>query len=120
MKRIYKHQHFRQVAALLIADGLFFGLTDPQTVHPIMLIVACLLLAATFYMLVQGALSLLKWYGIVVPQSQRLARLMTGVAAFLIALQSIGQLSMRDLFLLIPLALVAYLYSSYGRQVKQP
>lgn len=81
----------------------------------IWLIVAFILAAATLYYSLRGLLVVIRWYGVPVsPKSKRIALVLTLVISSLLALQSIGQLSGRDIIVLMPLVCVAYLYRNYG------
>jgi hypothetical protein len=116
MKSSINTSQHRRLAALFVADLLFFGLTDPANVPSFALIIGFLLFAATLYQFVRGLIKLGSWYGLeFTRRQQRLARIATGVMAGLVALQSMGQLGGRDILVLVPLALVAYLYTSYGQ-----
>jgi hypothetical protein len=119
MKNVLSHPHFWRVAGLLAADGLLFGLSHPQRVPSFILGVAFVLLVITLYQIVLGLLMIANWYGL--PgraHRRRQARLLTGVIGGLIALQSIGELGVRDILVAVPLALLAYLYISYGKSGK--
>jgi uncharacterized membrane protein YfhO len=114
--KLLTHPRIRVILILLIADSLLFSLTNPDNVPSLMLISGFLLLAATFYYLVLGLMAVAGWYGLSTPKHRRrFARLTTGVVAGVIALQSIGELSARDILVLLPLAILAYLYVSYGQ-----
>jgi hypothetical protein len=105
------------IAALAIADLAVFGVTSPHSAPSIVLFIGFLLLAVSFYVLLLGALKLVAWYGVSPGRHRkRFIRLMTGVFSGLVALQSIGELSTRDVLVVLPLALLAYLYLSYGRR----
>jgi hypothetical protein len=105
-----------RVGSLLLADALFFGLTDPMNVASPLLIVGFLLMLTTLYFVILALLKLAKLYGLHdVRLGRRFARGTTAISGGLMALQSIGQLSTRDLLILLPLAMVAYLYSAYKR-----
>jgi hypothetical protein len=120
MKLIASHSHHHRkwpLAALLLADLAIFGGTSPQSAPSIVLFIGFLLLSASFYVLLLGALRLAAWYGISPgPRRRRFIRLGAGVFSGLVALQSIGELSSRDILVLLPLALIAYMYLSYGRR----
>ncbi len=91
-----------------------------MNVASIVLIVAFMLTAATFYGLVQTAIRAFAWYrGKALKNSQRFALGATGLLSGLIALQSVGQLGSRDILVALPLAMVAYLYVSYGRSLAE-
>lgn len=114
MKKHLKNPRTWQITGLIIADVVFFGVTNPANVPSYMLIVGFLLFMATFYYLVLGMFRLGKWYGLDFSKKQiRLARIITSVMAVILALQTTGQLSHRELFVLIPLAILAYAYMSY-------
>jgi phosphoglycerol transferase MdoB-like AlkP superfamily enzyme len=100
---------------LLIADLVFFGITDPKEIEPIFLIFGFgLLLVNVYYLL----FALQKAVGVYVPAIAKQRNLRFGVLSclgVLLALQSIGQLSGRDL-VLVPLAtLVLLAYFSYSK-----
>ncbi len=119
MKTLAHNRQFWLVASLIGADLLFFGLTNPANVPSFALIIGFLLFAATLYMLVQGFFKLGVWYGFAFSERQkRFARIVTGVIAGAVALQSMGQLSGRDLLVVVPFAVLIYMYLSYGKQAR--
>jgi len=114
--KISSHPEIIRAGSLLAADALFFSLTNPLKVASWLLIAGFGLAAATLYYFLRSAVRVASWYGL--PVSRRQQRRVAEVAGILIgllALQSIGQLSPRDVLVLLPLLLVTYLYSSYGR-----
>lgn len=120
MKQTLRRSQFWHITGLLILDSLFFGLTDPAEVPSFALIVGFFLFAATLYQLIKGLFKLGSWYGLSFAAHQRrFAKILTGVIAGLVALQSIGQLSQRDILVLIPLAMLAYMYMTYGRAYQE-
>ncbi len=78
-----------------------------------------MLLAATLYYLIHGLLNVAGLYGLAVKRKQRLAASLTGLVSGLVALQSIGQLNGRDVLVLMPLVIIGYIYSFYGRDGKR-
>lgn len=120
MKSKLFSSHTGRIAALLIVDALFFGMTDPADVPSFALIIGFLLFSATLYLFVQSLFRMGKWYGFSFGKhQQRMAKILTGVIAAIVALQSMGQLGGRDILVLIPFMLVAYLYTSYGKSSAQ-
>jgi hypothetical protein len=115
MFKLLRHSRFWQGMALLIADGLFFGLTNPAQVVSMGLMVGFLLAAASLYYLCGVCLAAGKLYGLSLGRPRRVAAFAAGISAGLLALQSIGELSVRDLLVLTPLVLVLYIYLGYGR-----
>lgn len=105
------------LVALVAADLAIFCGTDPSKVPSIGLFLGFLLLIANFYALLLVALKLVAWYGVSPGKHRRrFVRIVAGVFGGLVALQSIGELSPRDVLVLLPLALLAYTYLSYGRR----
>jgi hypothetical protein len=121
MKLIASHSQHRKrgpIAALLVADLVVFAGTSPQKVPSIFLFLGFLLLVANFYVLLLGVLKLVAWYGVSPGKyRKRFIRLSAGVFSGLVALQSIGQLSNRDVLVVLPLLLLGYMYLSYGREL---
>jgi len=109
-------QHHRPVIALVIADALFFTMTDPTKVSAAWLAIAFGLLIATLYMIITYILRFLRLYGIRLgKRERRLALFITATISSLAALQSVGGLNNHDIFVLVPLAVLLYAYVSYGR-----
>jgi hypothetical protein len=102
--------------ALISVDALFFGLTDPTRAPSIFFIVAFLLMLISLYSLFRGACWVVSMYGLRVNHERRAAMISGGIIAGLMALQSIGQLTFRDLFVIVPLISIAYFYISYNQQ----
>lgn len=99
---------------LLVIDAGFFGLTDPSRAASGYFIIAFLLLSLSIFLVVDSLFKLTKWYGIELKHRARFVGAIGGGVCGLIALQSIGQLSSRDVVLLLPLGLLAYMYVSYA------
>ena len=115
MKQLFKRQ-FWPLIGLFMADGLFFGLTNPATIASFWLIIGFGLLALTLYHIWKGLLWAASWYGLPTRRhAKRLAKLLSGLTVGLLALQSIGELTLRDVLVLLPLASLLYVYLSYGR-----
>ena len=101
---------------LIVSLGLgmlFFSLTDPQGLPPAMLVAGFIIIAAALY---SGIRLLVKGLGLhgrlSSIQRNGLELGVTMVAIVLLALQSIGQLSLRDTITLVVLYLLGYFYVS--------
>ncbi len=111
--------HKSLFASLIVGDAIVFGAWNPDSAPSLVLIIGFLLLIANVYALSLGLLKLASWYGLMPSkQLRRLARIATSLFGGLIALQSIGELSPRDVLVLLPFVLLTYLYVSYGRGEK--
>lgn len=99
--------------AVLIMNAVLFLFTDPNSVSAVVLAFAILLMTANVYLLMQGASHMLSLWGVHVLASTRLQRYVTVTALVVIALASVGELSLRDVAVLLPLAALVYLYRTY-------
>jgi hypothetical protein len=107
-----KHKRTYLIILLLVLDGLFFGLTNPNTVNSVLLIVGFVLLGVTFYLFLEGLISLLKLIGFKIKNSRKIAAFISIILTAAFVLQSLGQLSVRDFFIILLIALLAYAYTS--------
>jgi len=117
------HRHAWKLIAglgLLVADGLVFGMTDAGKVASFLLVVGFLLLIATIYCLFYGILAFARLYGLPIKRKRRLAGSLTGLTGCLVALQSVGELNIRDVLVLLPLVTIGYVYSFYGTRTDNP
>lgn len=113
LTKLTKRLHFWRISGLLVADLLLFGTTNPSNTLSFMLIVGFVLLSATIYYLLDGLLIFLKLYGLTIRSRKRVLRTASMVICGILALQSMGQLSARDILILGPLTVVAYFYAAY-------
>lgn len=115
MKNI-KHIRTRPVQSalvLIVLDIILFGSLNTSRVAQVMLVAGFVLLVANLYMLVYGVTSLIRLYGIPIKRRRRLSIYISLFLGIIIALQSIGELSPRDMLVAVPLALLGYAYISY-------
>lgn len=113
--KLVHNKHVWKFTGLAAADGLMFGLTNAHSVSSPGLMVGFLLLVATLYYLANNLLSLTRLYGLKIKRQRRLAAVITGSVSGLVALQSIGGLNSLDMLVLVPLVIVGYVYSYYGK-----
>jgi hypothetical protein len=111
--KIIRLKRFWQVLAIIVIDAVFFTETNASSVAPIVLVLGFVLLMLTSYELLYGLLSLAKIYGLPVRHKHHLSLYLSAVMAVVIALQSIGELTARELIVLIPLVVLVYIYSVY-------
>jgi len=119
LTQLIQRLHFWRISGLLLADAVVFGATNPNETVSFMLIVGYVLLCITLYYLFDALLSLSRLYGVPLRHKKRFLRTAIGVTAGVIALQSIGQLSPRDILVLVPLITLLYLYIAYTRSTRQ-
>lgn len=113
------HRRFWQLACLLAADSLVFGDTNPDTTHSFMLIVGFLLFSISVCYVLNLLLILPGLYGFPIRHRQRLLITLTALSGSLVAMQSIGQLSARDVLVLSFLTLLLYMYTSRAKSMRQ-
>jgi hypothetical protein len=117
MKQTLIHnRHVQICAALLVADCLVFAFVDPRQASAPWLIAGYILLGITFFSLAGLFANSLKGYG---DRAQKLGRRFlrygAAIVVALVGLQSIGQLTLKDVVTLLPLAVLAYWYLGYGK-----
>ena len=95
---------------LLLADGFFFALSDPQHMAIPAMVLGWLLIAASTYLLFSFGSKLLKLAGLLKQEKRISVISLSGFVYLLVLLQAVGQLSLRDVAALVPLAIIGYLY----------
>ena len=108
-----------QLTAIAAADLAVFGLFNTRTASVMVLFLGFLLLSANIYVLVKLALKLISLYGIKTRNNKRLSLTITGVIIFILALQSVGQINLRDIVVISVVASLIYLYTSLVRRPRQ-
>lgn len=117
MMQILKKRLIWMIAGIFTLDALFFGFIDPRKASSPLLIVGFIMLSLTIYMCWRGFLRLFYRAGLPFRSiATKTTSLMTLLTVVVIGLQSMGELTFRDLAAIIPLSLVAYFYLTYGRQ----
>ncbi|HVW22955.1 MAG TPA: hypothetical protein VHB51_00500 [Candidatus Saccharimonadales bacterium] len=109
--KLLHHRRFWLSLGLVCLDGLFFSATDPQHITSFFIIGGFLLLGATLYQLVRLLLVGLSWYGLKLKHRRRLAIWSSGAITLVLALQSIGELTNKDMLVILPLLIMLYGYT---------
>jgi hypothetical protein len=112
-------RHFWQAIGIVVLDTAFFSQTSANKVAPFLLIVGFILLVFTCYELFYGVLSVARIYGLAIRYKQRLAVYLSVIVGLIMALQSIGELTPRDILVLLPLATLGYIYAIYATSHKR-
>lgn len=98
----------------LAVSGLFFGLTDPKSISSPMLFVGFILLCLSVYSVAQLGVWAFARAGLKAGRRQRRAVVgMSAIVMMVLALQSIGQLTFRDVAVIAIFAVLGYLYVTY-------
>lgn len=111
---------FLQVTLVTLFACVFFGIVSPTPASSLAVIAGSITLGAVFYVwfALFVRLAVLFW-PFPIRQQRTLAVALTLMVMFLVLMQSIGELSWRDAFAAIPLAIVLYAYITYAAH-KQP
>ena len=117
---MHKYKLIKLKSALLIGslvlDGVFFMLTNAQEVSSLTLMFGFLLVVGTFYLLIDRFNVLIRRYILSTNNDLKSFKLLiTGVVGAMLALQSLGELTLRDLLMSAPLTVILYAYMTYGR-----
>jgi hypothetical protein len=117
IQSLLRHQ-FASLAALLIIDFVFFTSTNETKVAVYFIIIGFGLLVSTIYFISRAILEGLRLYGFDIKYSKKISTYITVVLSAIAALQSTGQLSARDVAVMLPLALIGFVYTSYPKSDK--
>lgn len=113
--QLLKSKHFWQALVVLLLDALFFGFSDPNKVNSVFLIVGFVLLGVSLYVFLQIILGFLIKLGFKVKNRRKMSGFIVILTCLLLALQSIGQLTGRDVLIIVPLTALLYIYAAYIR-----
>lgn len=117
MKLKLRSKKLGYLAALVVLDGLFFSLIDPRRAPALVIIVGFALVVATWYVLIDLLLGLAERVVTFSPRARRRWQdSLTMLGGLLLAMQSIGQLTAKDLLAIVPLVAVLAFYLSYQRK----
>ncbi len=111
--QVFKTKRFWQVLIIIAIDALFFGLVNPNKVNSLFLIAGFILFGITLYIILQIFLGFLIKLGFKIKHRRKLAGFIVSLSCLLLALQSIGQLSIRDVLIILPLAVLLYIYAAH-------
>jgi len=112
IKTIKNHKRLA-VLFLLIADSLFFSLTNPSHLAFYLVFTALILVLCSVYAVCLISFRLLKSLGIVQSHRRWMLEAITGFIFVLLIMQALGQLSIKDILALIPLTLISYWYTTF-------
>ena len=101
---------------LIIIDGLFFGLTNPNNIASVLLIVGFALILLTLCWLLYNLQKVASLYIPWVASQKYLSLSAALVVALLLALQSVGQLTPRDALLVTIASIILYAYLGYSQK----
>lgn len=114
MDRFKKYKQFRLHAVILLLDALFFAFFSPDDSAWVILPALVLMIMTIwllFRLLVQGLSRIVPLKAGV---QKRLVRLFVVATGLVIALQSIGQLTAKDVLTIVPLVAILYFYLAYA------
>jgi len=110
-------RHIVSLVLLAAADGLFFGATNPYQLPSICIIVGFILIALSIYAAARLLLYVVgKYWQVPAARLRRLSVAAGVLGGLLLAMQSIGQLTPKDVIALVPIMALAYFYFSYNRK----
>lgn len=115
---LLQNRHIQVCAALIAADCLVFTMVNPRSASAVWLIGGFVLLGMTLFSVAGLFATVLRTYGDGVHRfGRRILRYGAAVCVILVGLQSIGQLTLKDVLTLLPFAVIAYLYFGYGKKL---
>ena len=117
MKQLLHYIKNPYILLLIVVDLVVFTTFNPRTAPSIVVVVGFLLMALTVYVLCMTLLNFAAKHVVSLRSRKGRIGLMLSVCiSIVIGLQSIGQLSTKDLLAIVPLLAVVYFYLSYYRK----
>jgi hypothetical protein len=110
-----RFKHYLEAIGLLVLDILFFTTTNTNKDPSWVIIVGFVLVLLSAYIFFYYLLSFLRLYGLPIGRKRRLATYLTFVVGIIVALQSVGELTPKDVLVLVPIALIGYIYTGYAK-----
>lgn len=105
------------LAVIAVVDILFFGFVNPTKSYALVVVIGFVLLTLSFWLVLDALLRLLRRVmRLPEPALRRSRNFATGIIAVLIAMQSIGQLTVRDIAAIVPLVAVLLFWLSYQKR----
>jgi len=115
MKKHRIISRLRSVIVLSVADVVYFTVANPAKGGSTVIVIACVLLMASLYVYSRLVLAGGAWLlHVQFKRGRFVAWCFSGLGMFLLLMQSLGQLTLRDVLVVIPLAAVLYFYMSYA------
>lgn len=116
-KTILHDRYFQVCAALIAADCLVYSMVNPTSASALWLITGYIMLGATLFALAALLARSVRTYGEQAYRvTWRLLRYTVLAAVILVGLQSIGQLTTRDILTFAPFVAIAYWYFGYSKR----
>jgi hypothetical protein len=112
-KNFLKHKGFYKYPITLALDAVFFGGINAYKVKQIFLVFAFALLMFNFYLLVYSVTSLIRLHGDPIKRNRSFSIYSALLLGMLVALESIGSLSSKDIFWALLFGVIAYIYIGY-------
>ena len=105
-----------KLALLITVDAFFFSAYNPENSPPLVVVIGFLLFIATVYVLLKLLADVISsQFGLKLPNERKAIATVTTVIGLLIAMQSIGQLTTKDVLAIVPLMLILYLFLTYSK-----
>jgi len=115
----FKSRHIQLTIGLVLIDLIYFSDTSATDSKPLIIFTGFILIGLTFYAFINGIMKFLSLYGIKIRQISRFSAFISIFLIIILALQSIGELSIKDVLVLLPITLITYVYSSYFKKASR-
>ena len=110
MNKYLKSKKARIITLLLVLDGLFYGLTNPFSLNLLVLMLGILLFSINVFIFIYFLILLGYKFGYFIKNPIKLSFIVTLVGTLIISLQTLGQLSAKDIVVASILGVLVYLY----------
>jgi hypothetical protein len=111
------HKRIVSLGVICLLDSLLFMMSNPRNAPPLILMTGFCLGVATLYYAARLVLALAQFYGVPLgSHNAKVAVAITALSGSLMALQTMGQLTVRDIVILLPFLALTYGYFAFARQ----
>ena len=113
MNKYLKSKKLRIITLILVLDGLFYGLFNPNSLNLLILVSGILLFAVNIYVYIYIIILLGHKFGYFIKNPVKLSFIIMLVATLILCLETLGQLSAKDIIVTSILGVLIYLYLEY-------
>lgn len=110
MNKYLKSKSLKIILILLVLDGLFYGLSNPNSLNLVILILGILLFSINIFYCTYLIIILGKKFGYYFKNPLKLSLVFTIFTTFILSLQTLGQLTLKDFVVSLILGILIYLY----------
>jgi hypothetical protein len=119
LTQVLKSKMIRLIVSITVVDIVFFSNISAQNANTAEIILGFSLFLVSNYAICRILVRTLSIYGLPIKNVKRLSVYLSVFVGLIIALQSIGELTIKDAIILLPLSYLSYTYYSFLKRSSQ-